>query len=157
MGFHYAHDHADSGTAAGKKKSYGVHRDTSWGTLGVSRFWIILISTYLAIPSGPADIHIFHVLPCGVMHEYSEAPCGNLHTSCNVWAQRGECTINPAYMTPNCAKACQQCEAMRCRGVHICGTHNLLTLGACESWARAALQQQIQSMCTFRGYSIADI
>lgn len=36
--------------------------------------------------------------------------CVDNEEDCAHWASRGECTINPAYMHPNCMKSCQLCS-----------------------------------------------
>mmetsp|Transcript_28708 Transcript_28708/g.43798 ORF Transcript_28708/g.43798 Transcript_28708/m.43798 type:complete len:105 (+) Transcript_28708:199-513(+) len=36
-------------------------------------------------------------------------PCGNDHSSCEYWANKGECEINPGYMLESCKKTCGTC------------------------------------------------
>lgn len=38
--------------------------------------------------------------------------CQNKYDDCVEWASVGECTANPAFMTTNCAPACQTCHLM---------------------------------------------
>jgi hypothetical protein len=41
--------------------------------------------------------------------EEEENTCKNKDAECEMWAARGECEINPGYMTANCQKACKVC------------------------------------------------
>ncbi|XP_072167436.1 uncharacterized protein [Diadema setosum] len=38
------------------------------------------------------------------------AECIDTETHCQDWARRGECEINPAWMRPNCRRACHACD-----------------------------------------------
>jgi len=39
----------------------------------------------------------------------SQKVCEDKNQQCSSWAERGECSKNPAYMLPNCAKSCGEC------------------------------------------------
>ena len=40
---------------------------------------------------------------------FSDEVCEDKNQQCSSWAESGECSKNPAYMLPNCAKSCGEC------------------------------------------------
>ncbi|KAJ8021462.1 Zinc metalloproteinase nas-15 [Holothuria leucospilota] len=54
--------------------------------------------------------------------------CEETHPNCSFWAQRGECSRNPAWMLPNCPVSCRQCRP----STPGCSDDN----DFCSQWAR---------------------
>jgi len=52
--------------------------------------------------------------------------CSDENTACSYWAQIGECTRNPNYMSTNCCKSCKGAGK-------VCNDDN----ASCEGWSRA--------------------
>ena len=45
----------------------------------------------------------------GLRSIFSDEVCEDKNQQCSSWAESGECSKNPAYMLPNCAKSCGEC------------------------------------------------
>merc|ERR1712039_513257 len=55
----------------------------------------------------------------------SSGNCQDSNWQCAAWAGRGECTVNPAYMSTNCMASCNTCPSNGCSDDNT----------NCEAWA----------------------
>jgi len=65
---------------------------------------------------------------CTTIVDNDDFSCRDHHERCSEWASAGECTINPSYMSHNCARSCGTCGLGQ-------GCTDLNDL--CEVWAAA--------------------